>query len=433
MSTETTLEHLGTMLAGPEQFEEEADSLETRLTAYRMSLTPDEEKADDPLADRARTIINHQTRWEQIFDRYLARSWERRKNIMVQKLRSVNFRKGTRLWDPPGNVPLSSRLDVVLDMDAWLKEFNDEVRPMIGDLYDEAIANLAYIETKVEQDSTARQAFIDKWFLHVTEHNLAIQRAVEAVLSDDAITATDDMVDNAERAADRAAKRARSRTAISMAVGGSNEAQFQQAIHDGVASGKIWYSARDTRVRPSHRQADGQRRQLVEPFILSAHGVPAEMQYPGDITAPPELWIQCRCVVLLELAPAFQPETGPPSTPEPEPVPEYLDVDEPEFVVSEFASSLRVVADVESGDGPVRGAMRAIGAAGVIVASLPFRLIGRDSHSYILVGALVVTAALAASEQEDAERGLMAGLQAEYPGVPIYSGDPESPTLVSST
>ena len=61
---------------------------------------------------------------------------------------------------------------------------------------------------------------------------------------------------------------------------------------------KQWQTMRDTRVRDSHEAVDGQLRLLDEPFTVA--GVP--MAAPGDPTAPPELVIECRCVLKLATA-----------------------------------------------------------------------------------------------------------------------------------
>lgn len=60
---------------------------------------------------------------------------------------------------------------------------------------------------------------------------------------------------------------------------------------DGVPREKIWDSRRDALVRPAHMEADGQRRPLLQPFLVA--GFP--MMYPTDPAAPPDLVVNCRC------------------------------------------------------------------------------------------------------------------------------------------
>lgn len=63
---------------------------------------------------------------------------------------------------------------------------------------------------------------------------------------------------------------------------------------------KQWQTRHDTQVRDAHDDADGQLRLLDEAFTVGG----VAMAYPGDPTAPPELTVNCRC--LLRLAPEQQ-------------------------------------------------------------------------------------------------------------------------------
>ncbi|MFI1703037.1 phage minor head protein [Streptomyces griseoruber] len=63
---------------------------------------------------------------------------------------------------------------------------------------------------------------------------------------------------------------------------------------------KQWQTRRDTKVRDAHDDADGQLRLLGEAFTVGG----VAMAYPGDPAAPPELTVNCRCV--LRLAPEQQ-------------------------------------------------------------------------------------------------------------------------------
>jgi len=54
-----------------------------------------------------------------------------------------------------------------------------------------------------------------------------------------------------------------------------------------------WVTMHDDHVRAQHRRTDGQRRPVGEPFDVEGH----PMRFPGDSTAPIELWINCRCAL----------------------------------------------------------------------------------------------------------------------------------------
>lgn len=66
---------------------------------------------------------------------------------------------------------------------------------------------------------------------------------------------------------------------------------------DGLRRSKVWDSRRDTLVRPAHAATDGQRRPLLQPFSVA--GFP--MMYPTDPAAPPDLVVNCRCGMRIEV------------------------------------------------------------------------------------------------------------------------------------
>ncbi|UVT31291.1 capsid maturation protease [Microbacterium phage Marcie] len=73
------------------------------------------------------------------------------------------------------------------------------------------------------------------------------------------------------------------------------------AVNDGTMRGagargvrfKRWTSMHDPSVRHSHDVADGQIRPIGEAFLVEG----VDLQYPGQPVGPPEVWINCRCVV----------------------------------------------------------------------------------------------------------------------------------------
>lgn len=58
---------------------------------------------------------------------------------------------------------------------------------------------------------------------------------------------------------------------------------------------RVWLATSDTRTRPNHREADGQRVPVDQPFTVG--GFP--LMFPGDPTGPPQERINCRCSTLL--------------------------------------------------------------------------------------------------------------------------------------
>jgi hypothetical protein len=58
---------------------------------------------------------------------------------------------------------------------------------------------------------------------------------------------------------------------------------------------KKWVTMHDDRVRHEHADVDGQTVPVGSKFSVGGH----RMDYPGDTSAPIDLWINCRCVVAL--------------------------------------------------------------------------------------------------------------------------------------
>lgn len=78
-----------------------------------------------------------------------------------------------------------------------------------------------------------------------------------------------------------------------------NAGAFAGAVRDAAARGdpapfKVWLATEDTRTRPTHTEADGQRTLLQSPFTVGG----AQLQYPGDPRGPAQEVINCRCTFL---------------------------------------------------------------------------------------------------------------------------------------
>jgi hypothetical protein len=60
-----------------------------------------------------------------------------------------------------------------------------------------------------------------------------------------------------------------------------------------IQANQVWVTAGDDKVRDAHAEAEGQTVPVGDPFIIDGY----EMEYPGDDSAPIELWVNCRCSV----------------------------------------------------------------------------------------------------------------------------------------
>jgi hypothetical protein len=88
-------------------------------------------------------------------------------------------------------------------------------------------------------------------------------------------------------------------TALAIASMLLNAASIEAAIDDEDEVFLEWVTMHDGAVRQAHKDTDGQVRPAGEKFDVDG----VEMSMPGDVTAPIELWINCRCT----LRPTFPP------------------------------------------------------------------------------------------------------------------------------
>lgn len=133
-----------------------------------------------------------------------------------------------------------------------------------------------------------------------------VQNAVANALRDG--TAGPDLADTIEGVFDatdtpywenRATVVARTET-LGALNGGRADGQATMARRLGGAFERVWVATLDTRTRPTHAAADGQRAPLDGLFTLGLGGaVTARLRWPGDPLGPAGEVIQCRCTTVL--------------------------------------------------------------------------------------------------------------------------------------
>jgi hypothetical protein len=78
-----------------------------------------------------------------------------------------------------------------------------------------------------------------------------------------------------------------------------NGAADTGATSAGVAATRVWLTAADSRVRPTHAAASGQEVPVGQPFIVGGY----PLAYPGDPAGPASEVLGCRCVAIYMAAP----------------------------------------------------------------------------------------------------------------------------------
>lgn len=159
--------HYGAMVAGPEQFDVEAARLAAKLAAFRLARDLDaKETKVDSMAEASRNVVRLKQRWERTIERRLQRFWERRRRVLLEKVRSAGFRKGTPQWDPPGKTPLSSE-DVLGDR--LLARQTREHMGLRTATPDEMLAMYAKVLTEGGLDPAEVQARVDIFAAELAE------------------------------------------------------------------------------------------------------------------------------------------------------------------------------------------------------------------------------------------------------------------------
>ena len=117
--------------------------------------------------------------------------------------------------------------------------------------------------------------------------NSAIESAILNGKSVDKIA--EDLQDRMENVNERSAIKT-ARTAVTSAQNNGTLDSFYEARDMGINIQKEWVATLDDRTRPSHRELDGERRELDEKF---SNG----LMYPGDPDGDPEEVYWCRCTL----------------------------------------------------------------------------------------------------------------------------------------
>ena len=87
------------------------------------------------------------------------------------------------------------------------------------------------------------------------------------------------------------------RTAMTSAQNGGRLQRLKEASDKGIKLQKEWLATLDGRTRDEHRDLDGQKVPIDEPFKVGGR----EIEFPGDPHAHPSLTYNCRCTLLADL------------------------------------------------------------------------------------------------------------------------------------
>ena len=84
------------------------------------------------------------------------------------------------------------------------------------------------------------------------------------------------------------------RTMTTSAESGGRVDSYKRAESMGISMQQVWLATLDNRTRHEHRQLDGQKRAVGEPFEVEGN----KIEFPGDPKAEPFLVYNCRCTLI---------------------------------------------------------------------------------------------------------------------------------------
>lgn len=244
-------------------------------------------------------------RWETQVEDVLVRLWERQEKQVLARLNGKQAKKGTRHWNPPGPDPID--VSKVVEVEPWANEAFDELVPVFDRLYadthHDVNRSLARFQEKA---ATPGPIPANMRNLYAKEARKRMERVAE-VIEEKADVIRDviqqfDLAGADLRSISDAVReeyqgaRGWAQNVSQWQVNGAINQASMLAVQDMGDTGlrKEWLSSHDTKVRLSHKTADGQSVSVDKPFKVGF----SLLQYPHDMNGPIEETINCRCTML---------------------------------------------------------------------------------------------------------------------------------------
>jgi hypothetical protein len=243
---------------------------------------------------------------EAAFTMVLTNHLARMRGVTLQRMGGPRARRGTKWWKGGDDFETKAVDPGYVLPDRLAGEVEDALRPVALRVAQDSAADAARrlgVDPEPAGDgmfAINQQALMSAVEDVVSEILGVTQRQAEDVRS--AILDADKTADDLDEVLDRiesAYRRGGNWVLMSgrtLANALANEAALIQAQALGVTHAQ-WLSKRDSRVRPTHRVADGQRRKIGDKFQVGLF----RLRFPGDPADLPESWEEianCRCGLL---------------------------------------------------------------------------------------------------------------------------------------
>ena len=236
-------------------------------------------------------------RWEAIFKRSLERYFERQERVVTEK---VSGAKAKRLLS-------SDELTVesIFDQEVWNKQLRDDLVPLVeGAMIEAAGTALSASDEQLDTKDDDVQKYIESQMVRAEHVNETTKKELAGaillatlLLGDDgdeaSLTAKMAMLGTAVTAVFAALLTKR---LVNIAEVESTGAYNAGMYHGGTRAGvqtKTWITRKDTKVRAAHAALEGKTVGIKEGFKAGN----VVLRFPGDPLAPPEMVINCRCLL----------------------------------------------------------------------------------------------------------------------------------------
>lgn len=235
-------------------------------------------------------------RWEAIFKRSLERYFERQERVVTEK---VSGAKAKRLLST-GEL----RVENIFDMDVWNKQLREDLGPVIeGAMMEASTTALKESDEKIDTSEEEVQEYVSSQLDRVENVNETTKKELAAAILLAALLVGDD-----ESEAPISAKIALLGTSVAAVFAAlltkrllmTSEVESNAAYNAGLffggtragATNKTWITRKDAKVRAGHAVIDSKTVDIADSFKSGSI-----LRFPGDPLAPPELVINCRCLI----------------------------------------------------------------------------------------------------------------------------------------
>ncbi len=236
-------------------------------------------------------------RWEAIFKRSLERYFERQERVVTEK---VSGAKAKRLLSS-GELKVGN----IFDMDVWNKQLREDLGPVIeGAMLEASTTALKESDEELDTKDDEIAEYVTSQLDRAEHVNETTKKEIAAAI----LLAMVLVGDDDESSAPISAKVALLGTSIAAVFAAlltkrlltTSEVESNAAYNAGLYFGgrragainKTWITRKDGKVRAGHALIESKTVNIADSFKTGV-----TLRFPGDPLAPPELVINCRCLL----------------------------------------------------------------------------------------------------------------------------------------